>query len=159
MEPPAGIRFRLLPARILCAFRLAAGLGVGLSLDLDPGVSLADQLGHRQQVVEAEAVGFLPGVVALLVAAGWDMTLYQLPLSPVLRQIVTCRTPSRILCAGFDMMILLSLWFPAPTIEGLTRATRQPPKPGSCPRAAPSGTVSAATRKTEGSRLGKNECL
>jgi hypothetical protein len=33
------------------------------------------------------------------------MTLYQLPLSLVLRQIVTCSTPLRILCAGLDMMI------------------------------------------------------
>jgi hypothetical protein len=34
------------------------------------------------------------------------------PLSPVFRQIVTCRTPRRILCAGaFDMMFLLLFGF------------------------------------------------
>src|SRR6266480_1473408 len=47
-----------------------AGLGVGLLLVGDPGVGLVQQLGHREQVVEAEAVGLPPGVVALLVAAG-----------------------------------------------------------------------------------------
>ena len=46
-----------------------AGLGIGLLLVHDPGVSQVEQLGHREQVVEAEAVGFLPGLVALLVAA------------------------------------------------------------------------------------------
>ncbi len=39
------------------------------------------------------------------------MTLYQLPFSPWFRQIVTCRTPMRILCAGCDMMISFSLSF------------------------------------------------
>src|SRR5437868_10018615 len=33
-------------------------------------MSLVEQLGHREQVVEAEAFGFLPHVIALLVAAG-----------------------------------------------------------------------------------------
>ena len=60
------------PARLiwLCCLRgFLAGLGVGLLLLSDPGVGLVKQLGHRQQVVEVEAVGFSPGVIALLVAA------------------------------------------------------------------------------------------
>ena len=35
-------------------------LGVGLLLVHDPGVGEVEQLGHRQQVVEVQAVGFLP---------------------------------------------------------------------------------------------------
>ena len=34
-------------------------------------IGLVEQLGHRQQVVEAEAVGFLPGFVALSCSCGW----------------------------------------------------------------------------------------
>lgn len=49
-----------------------AGLRVGLLLVHDPGVGEVEQLGHREQVVEAEAVGFLPGIVAVLVAAAWN---------------------------------------------------------------------------------------
>src|SRR5438105_1425650 len=39
------------------------------------------------------------------------MTLYQLPLSPWFLQIVTCRTPIRILCAGCDIVISFSFSF------------------------------------------------
>src|ERR1700722_19644653 len=46
------------------------GLLVSLLLVHDPGVGQVEELGHRQQVVEAQAVGFLPGLIALLVAAG-----------------------------------------------------------------------------------------
>src|SRR5579871_4154406 len=46
-----------------------AGFGIGLLLVHDPGVRQVEQLGHRQQIVEAEAVAFLPGILALLVAA------------------------------------------------------------------------------------------
>src|SRR5271155_176729 len=53
-----------------CLLGFLAGLGVGLLLVHDPAMGQVEQLGHRQQVVEAEAVGFLPGIVALLVAAG-----------------------------------------------------------------------------------------
>src|SRR4051794_38764242 len=50
--------------------RLSAALRVGTLLVLEPGVGFAKQLGHRQQVVGIEAVGLLPGLVALAVAAG-----------------------------------------------------------------------------------------
>ena len=49
-----------------------AGLGVGLLLVHDPGVGQVEQLGHREQVVGTQTVGFLPLVIALLVAAGGD---------------------------------------------------------------------------------------
>src|SRR5271168_2261800 len=52
-----------------CLLGLLAGLGVGLLLVHDPGVGEVEQLGHREQVVEIQAVGFLPGVLALLIAA------------------------------------------------------------------------------------------
>src|ERR1700722_7621030 len=45
------------------------GLLVSLLLVHDPGVGQVEELGHCQQVVEAQAVGFPPGFVALLVAA------------------------------------------------------------------------------------------
>ena len=38
----------------------------------DPGVGQVEQLGHRQQVVEAEAVGLPPSVFLLVAAAGND---------------------------------------------------------------------------------------
>src|ERR1700693_387457 len=47
------------------------------------------------------------------------MTQYQEPLSPALRQMVTCRAPIRILCAGLDMMFVSFIWFPAPLIGAL----------------------------------------
>ena len=34
------------------------------------------------------------------------LTLYHEPFSPVLRQMVTCRLPKRILCAGDDMVLV-----------------------------------------------------
>src|SRR5271154_4313028 len=46
-----------------------AALRVSLLLVHDPGVSEVEQFCHRQQVVRIEAVGFLPGVLALLIAA------------------------------------------------------------------------------------------
>src|SRR5258708_1414595 len=42
-----------------------------------------------------------------------------MPLSLGLRQIVTCKTPMRNLCAGFDMMISFLIEFSASTIEAL----------------------------------------
>src|SRR5579872_5873235 len=48
-----------------------AALGVGLALLHDPGMCKVEQFGHRQQVVEAETVSLLPGIV-LLVTARWD---------------------------------------------------------------------------------------
>jgi hypothetical protein len=50
---------------------MRAGFGVGaLGVD-DPAVGMAQQLGHGEQVVETEAIGFLP-VVAFLVTAARD---------------------------------------------------------------------------------------
>src|SRR4051794_16849714 len=86
------------------------------------------------------------------------MTLYQLPFSPWLRQMVTCRTPTRILCAGLDMVWSPSLEFPAPP-RGLTGATTQPPGPGFTPTGRIVRPVPDASGETEGSRLGKNHFL
>jgi hypothetical protein len=47
-------------------------LGIGLLLVHDPGVSQVEQFGHRQEIVEAKAVGLLPGVFLLVAAAGYD---------------------------------------------------------------------------------------
>src|SRR5271166_291632 len=52
-----------------CLLLVLARLGVGPHLVPDPGMRLVEQLGHGQQVVETEAVGLLPDIVALLVAA------------------------------------------------------------------------------------------
>lgn len=63
------------PARLessVIAIGFGAGLpalGVGLLLLDDPGMGLVEQLDHRQDVVEAEGIGFSPAIVALLVAA------------------------------------------------------------------------------------------
>jgi len=51
------------------ASRVAPGLGVSSLLLFDPGVRLAEQFGHRQQVVRIQAVGVLPSLIAILVAA------------------------------------------------------------------------------------------
>src|SRR5262249_10909513 len=53
-----------------CLLGFPAGFGVSSLLVHYPAVSLVKQLGHREQVVEAEAFGFLPDVIALLVTAG-----------------------------------------------------------------------------------------
>src|SRR5258708_5978629 len=52
--------------------RFLAALGVGLLLVHDPGVGQVEQLGHRQQVVETEAVGLLPGFSLPVAASGND---------------------------------------------------------------------------------------
>lgn len=52
-----------------CLSGFFAALGVGQLLVHDPGVGQVEQLGHRQQIVGAEAVGLFPGVITLLVAA------------------------------------------------------------------------------------------
>src|SRR5581483_3000503 len=57
---------------LCCLLGFPAGLSVGGLLMHDPRVCVVKQLGHRQQVVETQAVGFLPGLIALLVAAAWD---------------------------------------------------------------------------------------
>src|SRR5438132_8703669 len=67
------------------------------------------------------------------------MTLYQVPFSPELRQIVTCRTPRRILCDGCDMVISFSL-FSDPTIGALRHAIES---------ASVRGKASAATGQAE----------
>jgi hypothetical protein len=54
------------------------------------------------------------------------VTLYQEPLSPLLRQMVTCKAPLRILCAGLDMMVVSFSWFSAPH-RGLTAIEPKPP--------------------------------
>ena len=93
---------------------MLASLCIGWLLMHDPCVCQFEQLGHRQQIVCVEAVGFPPGVVALLVAPAGDDAV---PGSfvDVFRQIVTCRTPRRILCAGGDICVLLLFTFPAST--------------------------------------------
>ena len=53
-----------------CGF--LAAFGISLLLTHDPGVGLVEQLGHSEQVVEAEAVGFFPGIILLVAAAGND---------------------------------------------------------------------------------------
>ena len=72
--------------------RVAKGLPgrvVGKLEMRNPCGSVKDRVGAAL-IEDAEQKGIL--------RAG--MTLYQAPLSPGLRQIVTCRTPLRILCAG-----------------------------------------------------------
>ena len=120
MNPPPASRSGRSLFDFLGFLSLSAGFGFGPSLHLDPSVSLADQFGHRQAIVAIEAIGFLPIAVVGLVAAGGNDAV-QLPLSPVLRQIVTCKAPSRILCAGLDMMLVSFFWFQAPTIGALRK--------------------------------------
>src|SRR5208282_2372847 len=67
------------------------------------------------------------------------MTLYQLPLSPWFLQIVTCRVPMRILCAGCDMVISFSFCF-RPPIGALRHATES---------ASVRGEASVATGQAE----------
>src|SRR6516164_127220 len=52
--------------------RSLGGLALGLLLVPDPGVGLVEQSGQRQEVVVAEAVGFVPGVALLVAQAGRD---------------------------------------------------------------------------------------
>jgi hypothetical protein len=47
-----------------------AAFGIGLLLVHYPGVGHVQQLSHRQQVVEGEAVGFLPAFLLLVASAG-----------------------------------------------------------------------------------------
>ena len=125
-----------------------AGLGVGLLLVHDPGVGLVEELGHCQQVVEAQAVGFFPGGVALLVAAGGNDAV-PVALFAGVRQIVTCRTPMRILCAGLDMMISFSSFRP-----------RQPGPYGTSKEPASAGSFSdGQAEKLKASACGKRSFL
>ena len=103
---------------------ILASLGFSPSLHLDPGISLAEQFGHRQAIVAAQAVGFLPGAVVRFVAAGGNDAVpgaFVAGIAPM----VTCKTPSRILCAGcFDIMISFSLGYEASDYRGLRRHQR-----------------------------------
>ena len=55
-----------------CLRGFFADFGVGLLLVHDPGVGEVEQFAHRQQVIEAKAVGFFPVVIELEAAAGND---------------------------------------------------------------------------------------
>src|SRR5581483_10925583 len=105
-----------------------AGLGVGLLLVHDPGVGQVEQLGHRQQVVEAQAVGFLPAVVALLVAAG-GIDAVPVALVAVVAPDGDLQDADADLVCGFRHDDLLLLEFPAPP-RGLTARKTKQPQPG-----------------------------
>ena len=61
----------------LCGFFVA--FGVGLLLVNDPSVGEVKQLAHRQQVIDAKAVGLFPGILLLVAAVGNDAV----PVAPL----------------------------------------------------------------------------
>jgi hypothetical protein len=81
----------------------------------DPGVSQVEQFAHREQVVETEAIGLIPGIALLVAAAGYDAV--PVALLAWISPDRDLQIPSRNLCAGCDMM-----WSPFIVIQTATIA-------------------------------------
>src|SRR5205814_774865 len=88
----------------------------------DPGVGLVKQLGHGQQIVEAQTVGFLPSVVhALLVAAAGNDAVPAALVAMVAPDRDLQDADADLVC-GFRHNDLLLLELPAPPTGALRHA-------------------------------------